>query len=227
MAFLTSYTAPAIWGTDPNATAGIAPKTCFYLLGFALHLVCVVTECRCAGDVCRTRHKFQWIRMGLPAVHLRLSSSETNVLSIIREFDPHLLAYALEHLRDPLKLHGVRIPNRKHRVFMTLLGTDRHRATVRPRPNHLQGEIGIVAMDADKNTGFDLVAPDRQIRMVRIDDFFRVNFGILGSVIRHGNDHDIGNLCSDFKKSLGLFHGMIVPGPENHRPREKRRIRAR
>src|SRR5437016_3135936 len=83
-----------------------------------------------------------------------------------------------------------------------------------------------MTMHADEDTGLDLVAPNRKVRMVRIDDLFRVDLRILRTIVRHGDDHDVRNLSSDFEHCLGLFNGMIVPGPEYQRSREDRGVGA-
>ena len=41
-----------------------------------------------------------------------------------------------------------------------------------------------MTMHADEDAGFNFIAPNRQIRMVWIDDLFRVDLRILRAVIR-------------------------------------------
>src|SRR5438067_747874 len=81
-----------------------------------------------------------------------------------------------------------------------------------------------MTMHADEDTVLDLVAPNRKVRMVRIDDLFWVDLRILWTIVRHGDDHDVRNLSSDLEHCLGLFNGMIVPGPEDQRSREDRGV---
>ena len=156
--------------------------------------------------------------MGLPTVDFRLRAGKADVLPVLRQLDAHLLADLFEDLRDPLDLGGIGIANREHRVFVPLLGADRHRAAVRSCPDHFQRQIRIMAVDADENTGFDLVAPDGEIGMVGIDHFFRIDLGVLRPVIRHGNDHDFRNLRRNFQGGLGFFHRMVVPGQSSKGP---------
>src|SRR5947209_638874 len=60
-----------------------------------------------------------------------------------------------------------------------------------------------MTMHADEDTGLDLVAPNRKVRMVRIDDLFRVDLRILRTIVRHGDDHDVRNLSSRRRMESG------------------------
>ena len=71
-----------------------------------------------------------------------------------------------------------------------------------------------MAMHADEDAGLDLVAPNREVWVVRIDDFFRIDLRILRAIVRHGDDHNVRDLGGNFQHGLGLFNGMLVPGPE-------------
>jgi hypothetical protein len=69
-------------------------------------------------------------------------------------------------------------------------------------------------MHSDENAGLDLIAPNREIRMIGVYDFFRINLWILWTIVRHRNDHDFRDLRGNFQRGLCFFHCMIVPGPE-------------
>src|SRR6476646_6837563 len=99
-------------------------------LAFAFHVLWGMTEHRRAARSTWRRSKGRRIGMGLPTVDFRLRAGKADVLPVLRQLDAHLLAHLLEDLRDPLDLGGIRIANREHRVFVSLLGADRHRAAV-------------------------------------------------------------------------------------------------
>src|SRR5713101_2793180 len=191
---------------------------------FTLHLLSGMAEGSRTGKARCRWSKGEGIGVSFPAVHSRLRTGKSYVLAILRQLNAHFFAYPLEDLRGLSQLNRVRIPNRQHRIFMPLLRTDRHRQTVRPCTNHFQGQVGVMTMHADEDAGFDLVAPNREVRMVRIDDLFRVDLRILRTIVRHGDDHDVRNLGSDLQHCLGLFNGMIVPGPEYQRSWEDRGV---
>src|SRR4026207_2500402 len=107
---------------------------------------------------------------------------------------------------------------------MSLFRTDRHRQTVRPCTNHFQGQVGVMTMHADEDAGFDLIAPNREVWMVWIDNLFRVDLRILWTIVWHWNNQDIRNLGGNLQHCLGLFNGMLVPGPEHQRSWEDRGI---
>ncbi|MDQ1290842.1 MAG: hypothetical protein QG615_636, partial [Nitrospirota bacterium] len=98
--------------------------------------------------------------MRLPIMDLGLSSGESHVLTVIRQLNAHFLTDLLEDLRCSLQFQRVRIANCQHGVLMPLLSTNGHGAAVRPCTNHFQRKIGIVTVNADENTGLNLVAPD-------------------------------------------------------------------
>ncbi len=160
-------------------------------------------------------------------MYLGLRTGKTDIFSTFRQLNPHLLTDTFKNLRDPLDLQRIGVPNREHGILMALFGTDRHGAAIGSRPDHLERKIGIMAMHADEDTGFDLIAPDRQIRMVRIDHLFRINLWILRTIVRHRNNHHFGNLCSYFQCRFCFFYRVIVPSPQEQGTREKRCIRAR
>src|SRR5437899_11437290 len=138
-----------------------------------------MSKCSCAGKTLRRWRKGEGIVVSFPAVNSRLRAGKSYVLSVLRQLNAHFFTHSLEDLRGLSQLNRVRIPNRQHRIFMPLLRTDRHRQTVRPRTNHFQGQVGVMTMHPDEDAGLDLVAPNREVRMVRIDDLFRVDLRIL------------------------------------------------
>src|SRR6185503_16921354 len=105
-------------------------------LAFAFHVLWGMTEHRCTSRSAWRRSKRRRIGMGLPTVDFRLRAGKADVLPVLRQLDAHLLADLFEDLRDPLDLGGIGIANREHRVYMPLLGADRHRAAVRSCPDH-------------------------------------------------------------------------------------------
>ena len=116
--------------------------------------------------------------MRLAIMDFSLSPCEADVLPAIRQFNAHFLTNFFEDLRRLLQLQCIRIANSQHGIFMALLSTNGHCAAIRSCANHFQGEIGIVTMYADENARFNLIAPNGEIGMIRIDHFFRVNFRI-------------------------------------------------
>ena len=146
---------------------------------FTFHLLGRMAEGSRAGKARRRWRKGEGIGVSFPAVYSRLRTGKSDVLAVLRQLNAHFLPDLLEDLRGLPQLDRVRISNREHRIFMPLLCTDRHRQAVRPCTNHFQGQVGIMTMHTDEDAGFDLVAPNRQVRMVRIDDLFRIDLRIL------------------------------------------------
>ena len=72
---------------------------------------------------------------------------------------------------------------------MARLRTHGDGKTVRSTTNNLQRQVGLVAMDTNEHACVNFIMPDGEVGMVRVDFNFGVNFGILGTVIRHGNEH--------------------------------------
>src|SRR5574338_1122471 len=159
------------WGS--NASLIVAPLDCIALpspLAFSLHLLGRVAECRRAARACRRRHEGHRISMSLAVMNFRLSSGESYIFTVIRQLNAHLFTNFLEDLGGFSQLQRVRIANGQHGIFMPLLGANRHGAAVRPCANHLQREIGIVTVNTDENAGFNLIAPNHNVGMVRIDN---------------------------------------------------------
>src|SRR5439155_7205042 len=111
--------------------------------------------------------------MSLIPVDTALQAGITDVFAVGGEFHPHLFTHPLEDLGHFPELGGIHVVDAQHRVLMALLRAQRRGATVRAGTDHLQREVCIVTMHADENTRLDLVAPDCQVRMVRIDDLLR------------------------------------------------------
>src|SRR6185503_636416 len=195
-------------------------------LTFTLHLLSGMAKGSCAGLADGNGCKGEGTRVSFAAVNSRLRACKSHVFTVLRQRNTHFLAHTLEDLRGLSQFGRVRISNRQHGIFMSLLRTDRHRQTVRPCTNHFQGQVGVMTMHADKDAGFNLVTPNREVRMVWINNLFRVDLRILRTIVRHWNNQDIRYLGGDLQHCLGLFNGMLVPGPKNQRPREDRRVGA-
>ncbi len=132
--------------------------------------------------------------MRLAIVDLGLSSREADIFTIIRQLNTHFLTDFLEDLSSFLQFQGIAVPDGEHCIFMSLLSANSHCAAIRPCTNHFQSEIGIMAMHTNKNARLNFIAPNREIRMIRIDHLFRINLRILGAIVRHRNDHDVRDL---------------------------------
>src|SRR3989338_3390165 len=74
-----------------------------------------------------------------------------------------------------LNRSGCQITDRDVCLVIAIEGTERDGETVGPATDDLQRDIGLVAMDADEETDIDLILPDGQIRMVRVDLLLRNN----------------------------------------------------
>ncbi len=74
-----------------------------------------------------------------------------------------------------------------------------------------------------KQAHVDPVLPDGQIRVVRIDLPLRHDLRILGAVIGHRNELRRNSLRQRFDR-FSLAHRLLIPGPEDQRAREDRRI---
>src|SRR5256885_12597316 len=125
------------------------------------------------------------IDMSLIPVDTALQAGITDIFAVAGEINPHLFTQPLEDLGHSPELGGIHVVDAQHRVLMALLRAKRRGATVRAGTDHLQREVCIVTMHADENTRLNLVAPDRQVRMVRIDDLLRIDLRVLRPVIRH------------------------------------------
>src|SRR5207253_5547120 len=109
------------------------------------------------------------IDMSLIPVDTALQAGITDGFPVGGEFKPHLFTHPLEDLGHFPELGGIHVVEAQHRVLMALLRAKRRGATVRAGADHLEGQIRMMTMYANENTRLDLVAPDRQVRMVRID----------------------------------------------------------
>ncbi len=76
-------------------------------------------------------------------------------------------------------------PDRQIRVFVAVERAEGDRVAVAPSPNHFQGNVRLVTVDADEDTDIDPVMPDGQVGVVRVDLDLRVNLGIFRPIIRH------------------------------------------
>ena len=81
-----------------------------------------------------------------------------------------------------------------------------------------------MAMHANKHAAVDFVMPDGQIRMIRVDLDFWVDFWILGAVIGHGDEHRFLARLNAFDESIkempnrcGFLSGLFVPCPQHER----------
>ncbi len=77
-------------------------------------------------------------------------------------------------------------------------------------------------MDPHKKADINLVVPDREIRVVRIDFELRLDLRIFRAIVRHGDNPEIVGLGAP-ENSVGNLAGLFRPLPENHRTREKSR----
>src|SRR5437867_13337496 len=114
-----------------------------------------------------------------------MSSTTVTILSLKRgdmfldRAERHRAYQFLHPLRQMHDLFDRRIPERQARILMTGLRAHRDRVAVRPAPDDLEGQVGLVAVDSHEHADVDLVVPDREIRMVRINLYLRVDLGIL------------------------------------------------
>lgn len=64
-------------------------------------------------------------------------------------------------------------------LVIAVESTERDGEAVEPATDELQRDIELVAMDADEDTGVDLLLPDGQIRMVRVDLLLRLDLSTI------------------------------------------------
>src|SRR3989442_35145 len=102
----------------------------------------------------------QRIHVGLSLVHSALEAGIADSLAVGWELDFHLFTHPLEDLGHLPQLGGIHVVDAQHRIFMALLRAKRRGATVRAGADHLQREIGIMAMHADEDARFNLIAPN-------------------------------------------------------------------
>lgn len=95
-------------------------------------------------------------------------------------------------INEALNSAGRQIPYRDVSFVIAVEGTECNRETVRASANDFQGDIGLMAMHPDKQTHIDLVLPNGEIRMIRINFSLWDDFRIFRSVIRH-RDHSRGD----------------------------------
>src|SRR5437660_5441625 len=138
----------------------------------------------------------------------------------------------LHPLRQMHDLFDRRVPERQARILMTGLRAHCDRVTVRPAPDDLEGQVGLMTVDADEHADINLVVPDREVRVVRINLYLRVNLGILGPVIEHRNQHWLGPCRRAFLQyvvqvlyGLSLLLRLLIPRPEHKGPGENRGYR--
>ena len=55
--------------------------------------------------------------------------------------------------------------------------------------NDFERQIRLMAVDSDEHAAIDFIVPDGQIRVVGIDLDFRIDFGVLGAIVRHRDQH--------------------------------------
>ena len=105
---------------------------------------------------------------------------------------------------------------------MAGLSAHRNRVTGRATPNDFERQIRLMAVDPDEHAAIDFIVPDGQIRVVGIDLDFRIDFGVLGAVVRHRDQH--GRLpglhtflecVEQVADGRGLLGRLLVPGPQD------------
>ena len=128
-----------------------------------------------------------------------------------------------------VNMHGLSSNARQQMNLVSVMNVvaERNRQAIGSGPHHSQCEVGIVTMDADEQGHFDLIVPNRQIGMIGIDPLLRVDLGIFRAIVRHGNDHDVGNFRRKPQERLSFGDPFRMPSPQIERPREDRRIRSR
>ena len=88
--------------------------------------------------------------------------------------------------------------------------------------NDFERQIRLMAVDPDEHAAIDFIVPDGQIRVVGIDLDFRIDFGVLGAVVRHRDQHGCLPWLHTFLECVvqvtdgrGLLGRLLVPGPQD------------
>lgn len=105
------------------------------------------------------------------------------------------MTHSTEDSNYVVEFREVEVLDAQHGIFMDIMAK-RYRETVCSCPYHLQCQVGIVAVNSDEETHFDVVVPDSQIGMIRIDHLLRIHSGVFGAIIGHRDDHDTRDLRS-------------------------------
>ena len=129
----------------------------------------------------------------------------------------------IHRICDALNRIGSQVANRDMCLVVTAEGAQRDRETIRASTNDLEPDIGLMAVDPDEETDIDLVFPDGEIRMVRVDFFLRDDLGILGTVVRHGDKFG----RNSFRQGLDDFrlpNRLFIPSPQHEWTGENCRI---
>ena len=151
--------------------------------------------------------------MRFAVMHAGLQPRETDTLAIVRQRNPHFLTNAFEHLRHFSNLGCIGIPNREHGIFMALFRANRRRPAIRPGSNHFQRQIGVMTMHANENTRFYFIAPNREIGMIGVDHFLRLDLRIFGTIIGHRDNEHFRDLGREFQDGFGLLGRVVIPIP--------------
>ena len=77
-------------------------------------------------------------------------------------------------------------------------------------------------MDTHKHATIDFIMPDSQIGMIGIDFDLRINFWILGTIVRHRDEHGfLPRLNTFFERlvqvadSRGFLGRLVIPRPQH------------
>ena len=96
------------------------------------------------------------------------------------------------------------------------------RVTGRTASNDFERQIRLMAVDPDEHAAIDFIVPDGQIRVVRINLDFRIDFWVLGAVVRHRDQHGrLPGLHALFERIVqvadgrGLLGRLLVPRPQD------------
>ena len=105
---------------------------------------------------------------------------------------------------------------------MTSLSTHGNGVTGCPASNDFERQIGLMAVDSDEHAAIDFIVPDGQIRVVGIDFDFRIDFRVLGAIVRHRDQHGrLPGLHTFLERIVqvadgrGLLGRLLVPSPQD------------
>src|SRR5512139_1336097 len=115
----------------------------------------------------------------------------------------------MDRVHDALNGVDGQIANRKVRFIVATEGTESERETICSSANDLQCDIRLMAVHSNKEAHVDLVLPDSQIGMVRVDLLLRDDLRMLRPVVGHRNEPGRNGFGQGFEEAR-LTDGSLI-----------------